>query len=341
MATPREGIEPPITPQELSAFAKLARGLAVAGTQEELLGVLAHEVLGSLALERVAIHLVDGHRQVCRLAVAFGRAGGPVPGTEVPVGEGRVGRVAATGVAQLLAEQPPDEWPASAPVAAHAPGSALAVPILYDDQVLGVIDSTHHAPGFFNARHLEVFTAIARFAAPRLNVERLLAEMTRLKEFYEQVLDVLPAQIGVLSPSGVFEYVNPAAIADPEVRRWIVGKTNADYGARRGLPTEVVAQRVALQQQATRTGRPVEFDETFRTRDGELRRYYRYIAPIVDAQGTVQHLVSGGYDVTELRALQERAAATDRAAAEGRTADGHTAEGRTAEGRTTEGPPPA
>jgi PAS domain-containing protein len=306
MAQPREGTEEPITPQELAAFAKLSRGLATAGSLDELLAVLAHEVLGSLALERVAIHLVDGPRQRCRLTAATGDPGDAAVGSEVAVGEGRVGKVAAAGVPHLLPEGTGADGASS--------GSALAVPILYDDQVLGVIDSTHHAPGFFTPRHLEVFTAIARFAAPRLNVERLLAEMTRLKEFYERVLDVLPAQIGVLSPSGVFEYVNPAAIADPEMRRWIVGKTNADYGARRGLPMEVVAQRVALQQEATRTGRPVEFDESFRTRDGQLRRYYRYIAPIVDADGTVRHLVSGGYDVTELRALQERAAAEGRPA---------------------------
>lgn len=306
MAQPREGTEEPITPQELAAFAKLSRGLATAGSLDELLAVLAHEVLGSLALERVAIHLVDGPRQRCRLTAATGDPGDAAVGSEVAVGEGRVGRVASAGVPHLLPEGTGADGASS--------GSALAVPILYDDQVLGVIDSTHHAPGFFTPRHLEVFTAIARFAAPRLNVERLLAEMTRLKEFYERVLDVLPAQIGVLTPSGVFEYVNPAAIADPEMRRWIVGKTNADYGARRGLPMEVVAQRVALQQEATRTGRPVEFDESFRTRDGQLRRYYRYIAPIVDADGTVRHLVSGGYDVTELRALQERAAAEGRPA---------------------------
>lgn len=318
MALPHEPPESSITPQELSAFARLARGLAVAGTQEELLGVLAHEVLGSLALERVAIYLTEPHQERLRLAVAFGRLGGEADepevsastasAPEVRVGEGRVGRVAATGMPQLMSALPL-EHPAGGEAGA---GSALAVPIVYDDQVLGVIDSTHPTPGFFTARHLEVFTAIARFAAPRLNVERLLAEMTRLKEFYERVLDVLPAQIGVLSPSGVFEYVNPAAIADPAMRRWIVGKTNADYGARRGLPMDVVAQRVALQQEATRTGRPVEFDERFHTRDGQMRRYYRYIAPIVDADGTVRHLVSGGYDVTELRALQERAAAEGR-----------------------------
>lgn len=299
-----EPLDPPITPQELSAFAKLARGLATATTLDDFLTVMAHEVLGSLALERVAIYLVDPHSRQCRVAVAFGAGDGPFPGAELPVGEGRVGRVAATGVPVLSSGAPVD-----APAADDDAGrSALTVPITSDDQVLGVIDSAHRRAGFFTARHLEVFTAVARFAAPRLNVERLLAEMTRQKEFYERVLDVLPAQIGVLSPSGVFEYVNPAAIADPEMRRWIVGKTNADYGARRGLPMEVVARRVARQEEAARTGRPVEFDESFRTRDGQLRRYYRYIAPIVDADGTVRHLVSGGYDVTELRALQERAA---------------------------------
>jgi PAS domain-containing protein len=200
--------------------------------------------------------------------------------------------------------------------------SLLAVPVKADDLVLAVIASGHHEPAFFTSRHVELFTAVARFAAPRLNLERLLAEMTRQKEFYERVLDALPTQIGVLSPSGVFEYVNPAAIADAAMRRWIVGKTNADYGARRGLPMEVVAQRVARQQQVTDTGRPVEFRETFRTRDGQQRQYHRYIAPVLDADGTVRHLVSGGGDVTDVRALEARVAALEAELAATRAASG-------------------
>lgn len=315
---------PALARREVAAFTNLARGLAEAQTLDAVLGVIATEVDGALGLEDCVICLVDHARGVCVRAPAHGHPA-PLPGAgrdplEIPVGRGTVGRAAATGVAQRVPDvrERPDHVDDG-----RRHRSELAVPILYDDLVLGVIASAHDAVGFFTPRHLEVVTAIARLSAPRLNVERLLAEMTRLTHFYEQVLDALPTQIGVLSPSGVFEYVNPAAIADPAMRRWIVGKTNADYGARRGLPMEVVAQRVAREQEAARTGRPVEFEETFRTRDGRLRRYYRYIAPIVDAQGTVRHLVSGGSDVTELRALQERVAAAERAEEPG----GESAEG--------------
>lgn len=301
--------EPPLTLQEVTAFARLARGLAVAATVDDLLEVVAHEVLGSLALEEVVVYLVDHQRRRCVPAAAYvaGEQGQrPVsPREEIPVGEGSVGRVAATGTTQLVADRQLRPNVAGD----TTPGrSLLAVPVKADDLVLAVIASGHAEPAFFTSRHVEVFTAVARFAAPRLNLERLLAEMTRQKEFYERVLDALPTQIGVLSPSGVFEYVNPAAIADPEMRRWIVGKTNADYGARRGLPMEVVARRVTRQQEAADTGRPVTFDEAFRTRDGQLRHYHRYIAPITDADGTVRHLVSGGGDVTEARALEARVA---------------------------------
>jgi PAS domain-containing protein len=316
--------EPPLTLQEVTAFARLARGLAVAATVDDLLEVVAHEVLGSLALEEVVVYLVDHQRGRCVPAAAYVAGGDqghrPVSRREeIPLGEGSVGRVAATGATQLVADR--QRRPE---VAGDAlPGrSLLAVPVKADDLVLAVIASGHHEPAFFTSRHVEVFTAVARFAAPRLNLERLLAEMTRQKEFYERVLDALPTQIGVLSPSGVFEYVNPAAIADAAMRRWIVGKTNADYGARRGLPMEVVAQRVARQQQVTDTGRPVEFRETFRTRDGQQRHYHRYLAPVLDADGTVRHLVSGGGDVTDVRALEARVAALEAELAATRAASG-------------------
>jgi PAS domain-containing protein len=316
--------EPPLTLQEVTAFARLARGLAVAATVDDLLEVVAHEVLGSLALEEVVVYLVD-HRRRCCVPAAAHVAGGehghrPVPQREeIPLGVGSVGRVADTGATLLVA----DRLLRPAVAGDAPPGrSLLAVPVKADDLVLAVIASGHHEPAFFTSRHVEVFTAVARFAAPRLNLERLLAEMTRQKEFYERVLDALPTQIGVLSPSGVFEYVNPAAIADAEMRRWIIGKTNADYGARRGLPMEVVARRVTRQQEAAETGRPVMFDEAFRTREGQLRQYHRYIAPITDADGTVRHLVSGGGDVTEVRVLEARVAELEAALAAARAASG-------------------
>lgn len=46
--------------------------------------------------------------------------------------------------------------------------SELAVPIHHDDTLLGVLDSEHPDPGFYDARHEQAFVAIAARGAARL-----------------------------------------------------------------------------------------------------------------------------------------------------------------------------
>jgi len=70
------------------------------------------------------------------------------------------------------------------------------------------------------------------------------SETTRLQQIYQTVLDRLPFQLGIFDSNGVYTYVNPAAIADPTIREWIIGKSNRDYGVRCGLPEESFANAI-------------------------------------------------------------------------------------------------
>ncbi|MFZ9898864.1 MAG: ATP-binding protein [Gemmatimonadaceae bacterium] len=131
-------------------------------------------------------------------------------------------------------------------------------------------------------------------------------ETVRLREVYQTVLDRLPFQLGIFDPDGVYTYVNPTAIADPAVREWIVGRSNREYGIRRGLPDAVIAERDALIRRVATTGELVEFDESFTTKTGDLRHFRRTIAPIKDAEGKVVLLLGAGLDITEMRRVEDQ-----------------------------------
>jgi PAS domain S-box-containing protein len=131
------------------------------------------------------------------------------------------------------------------------------------------------------------------------------ADTVRLKRFYEQILNALPNDLAVLAPDGRYVYVNENAIADPDVRDWIIGRTNAEYCAHRGVDPAVGAERDALVRRVADTGVPEVFQESFVTSRGE-RYFRRLVGPVRNAAGQITHVVGYGFDITE-RKRQEQA----------------------------------
>ena len=166
----------------------------------------------------------------------------------------------------------------------------------------------HEAERLLEAKSRELYEANEALKSRAAGLEAKLgasvSETTRLQAVYHEVLDRLPFQLGIFDTAGVYVYINPAAIADPETRRWIIGHTNAEYGARRGLPAAVVAERDAQIARVVASGTTLEFDESFTTKTGELRHFRRTIAPIRDADGRIVRLIGAGLDVTEMKRVE-------------------------------------
>ncbi|WP_457654220.1 PAS domain S-box protein [Rhodocaloribacter sp.] len=129
-------------------------------------------------------------------------------------------------------------------------------------------------------------------------------EVVRLKNFFEQALEKMPAQLVVFDAEGRFLYANPSAVPDAERRRWIVGKTNMEYLARRGLDPKVARRRHAKLMEVVRKKRKVRFEESLVEEDGALRHFVRFLSPVCDAEGRVEQVLGFGLDVTERRRVR-------------------------------------
>ncbi len=104
---------------------------------------------------------------------------------EVEIGKGIVGSVAASGVAEIIADTSTDKRYI---VDDEARLSEIAIPIKSGSEVFGVIDSEHPDKGFFTERHQRILTTIASLCANKIERIRTVETRARLaNELIEQL----------------------------------------------------------------------------------------------------------------------------------------------------------
>ena len=105
---------------------------------------------------------------------------------EIPVGSGIVGAVAETGELQLVNDTRSDPRYI---LDDDFQCSELAVPILHQGRVVGVLDSEHPQANFYSEEDVKLFTTIAALASTRLDtalaLERLEIQASELREARE------------------------------------------------------------------------------------------------------------------------------------------------------------
>ena len=129
--------------------------------------------------------------------------------------------------------------------------------------------------------------------------ERKRAEerATRQQEFYESILNLLPVDVAVFDPEHRFLFVNPSSVADPVLRRQLIGLSNAEYFALRPQqPARLATQRQQYFELAVRTGTDVTWEEM---RPGHRPKLIlRYLRPVFNADGSLRMVVGSGIDIT-------------------------------------------
>ncbi len=134
-----------------------------------LLWDIAKNCISRLHFHECIIYLLDENKEFLVQKAAFGpkntdgyRIDRPI---NIPVGHGITGSVAKTGVAEIVNDTNLD---ARYIVDDKRRNAELAVPIIVDNHVLGVIDSEHPQRNFFTKRHKQILETIAFLCANQL-----------------------------------------------------------------------------------------------------------------------------------------------------------------------------
>jgi signal transduction histidine kinase/DNA-binding response OmpR family regulator len=139
-------------------------------TVDEVLWDVAKNCISRLGLVDCVIYLLDESRGMLIQKAAYGKKNPEeftihVP-IEIPLGKGIVGSVAKTGIAEIVADVSKDHRY----IIDDQPRlSELAVPLIVNNEVIGVIDSEHPEKNFYNQNHLDALNTIASICASKIS----------------------------------------------------------------------------------------------------------------------------------------------------------------------------
>ncbi|MEP6951228.1 MAG: histidine kinase [Ginsengibacter sp.] len=196
-------------------------------TVDDLLWDVARRCISKLNFEDCVIYMKDDATNMliqkaawgpksnenlpaAQAALLTGKVGKIICPIEIPVGKGIVGTVALTGIAEIVPDVTKDARYIKDDMQR---ASEIAVPVIYNNMILGVIDSESQQENFYSQRHLQILTTIASHCAERIiklkteeylrrNELELLYTQSRLAE---EKLTALRSQ---MNPHFIFNSLN-------------------------------------------------------------------------------------------------------------------------------------
>jgi ligand-binding sensor domain-containing protein/putative methionine-R-sulfoxide reductase with GAF domain len=145
---------------------------------DDMLWDIAKNCISKLNFEDCVIYLLDEEKNVLIQKAAYGPKMerdfliyNPI---EIPQGEGIVGAVAQSGKPELIGNTELDKRY----IADDAKRlSEIAVPLIVDGKIIGVIDSEHSQKNFFKQKHLNILKTVAVLCAAQ--IQRVKAEQEK------------------------------------------------------------------------------------------------------------------------------------------------------------------
>lgn len=137
----------------------------------------------------------------------------------------------------------------------------------------------------------------AKDVTERIKAEKQVIEQ---KKFTDKILNHLPIDVAVLDREHRYTFLNPAAVKDPEMRAWLIGRDDFDYCQKRQLATEIAQKRREKLEEAQNNGNDIEWLDSYVTRQGDTRHKLRRFLPIIE-EGEYKYSIGYGVDITELK----------------------------------------
>ncbi|HEY8971168.1 MAG TPA: PAS domain S-box protein, partial [Puia sp.] len=131
-------------------------------------------------------------------------------------------------------------------------------------------------------------------------------ELAHHRSFYEEILNMIPAEIIVADTQYRYLFVNPSAVPDAHLREWMIGKTNEEFCQYAGRPERTARARRQAFLKVLRTKEMIEWGEEVRDENGHFQHYLQKVYPVLNAEGDVQWVIIYGITITERKEFEEK-----------------------------------
>ncbi|HEY4323681.1 MAG TPA: PAS domain S-box protein [Mucilaginibacter sp.] len=136
----------------------------------------------------------------------------------------------------------------------------------------------------------------------------ITTKLDKQKEFYESILNKLPIDIAVFDANHRYIFVNPGAIRNEELRKYIIGKDDYEYAIYRNRDISIADIRRAQFLQAKSTGKEIRWEDSLPNPQGMMITHLRRMFPVHDENGELSMVIGFGLDITDRKVLEEKQA---------------------------------
>jgi|GEM_PF-1227007 len=132
--------------------------------------------------------------------------------------------------------------------------------------------------------------------------------LAQQRDFYESALNGVAAEVVVFDTEQRFQFANSAAMKNPALRAWAIGKTETEFCAHLQLSAEITSARQQRFQEACRTRTRVQWEEeTYHYQEYEgPQQLWRQLQPVLAPNGDLRLLVGTGLNITERHQAQQK-----------------------------------
>ncbi|WP_432712561.1 PAS domain S-box protein [Pedobacter sp.] len=142
------------------------------------------------------------------------------------------------------------------------------------------------------------------FAADITESKEVAKKLAVQKRFYENILNKIPMDIAVFDANHRYLYLNPYAIADPEMREYIIGKDDFEYAAYRKRNHTIPLLRREQFLKAKVTHRATVWEDQAVDPTGKVFTYIRQFFPVYTENNQLDFVIGYGVDITERKRLE-------------------------------------